>query len=113
MSSQETTSTLRVIHEARPDGTYRITAAGELDLVGVQAFAAAAIAAHPNTHSIKLDLGHLTFIDSTGLRELLRLSRLANERHRPIHVTACSHQVHRMLFLTGLENILQLPTLEA
>ncbi|UTI66109.1 STAS domain-containing protein [Paraconexibacter antarcticus] len=88
-----------------------IVVRGELDLGGAERMRAAADAALAATAAgpIGLDLADLTFIDSVGLWELLRLHRRAGEQGREVHVVACSTLVRRMIILAGLETVLRLP----
>lgn len=88
-----------------------IVVRGELDLGGAERMRAAADAAlaAADAGPIGLDLADLAFIDSVGLRELLRLRRLAGQQGREVHVVACSTLVRRMIILAGLETVLRLP----
>jgi anti-sigma B factor antagonist len=50
---------------------------------------------------IIVDVGQLTFIDSSGLRLLLRASRLVEGR---IRLRRCSRQITRLIEITGLSD---------
>jgi anti-anti-sigma factor len=96
----------RVATERSP-GTQRIIAAGELDIATVpqleEAFDAALDA---GAERILVDLGALTFIDSTGLRLLIRMHERCPDERLAIRSTPV---VDRLLQVTGLLD--QLPLL--
>lgn len=49
-----------------------------------------------------IDLAELTFIDSSGIAELLRVGRTAAERGQHFKLRQPSPAVHRVLEITGL-----------
>ncbi len=51
---------------------------------------------------VVLDLRHLDFIDSTGLRIILAARKLCGERDQELAVTQGSPQVERLLSVTGM-----------
>jgi len=82
-----------------------ISLAGELDLSGVHRLAAAVLAAEKaRARSIVVDLAEVTFIDSTGLNELLKAKKRYAKRFR---VSPSSHPaVVRLLSQTGTTEML-------
>ncbi|GAC1439636.1 MAG: hypothetical protein NVSMB51_17810 [Solirubrobacteraceae bacterium] len=82
----------------RPHGEIDLATTAELDaaLAGVEARGAA---------PIELDLGAVTFIDSTGIHLLLR----ACGRSPGLRIVALSAQVQRLIMLSGIERQLPLP----
>jgi len=78
-----------------------VTARGELDLNTVVRLGGA-IAGHAGRRQdLVLDLGELTFIDSTGLRLLLRLRERA-ERDATALLVVTNEPVRRILTLSGM-----------
>ena len=63
--------------------------------------------AHLDAHGpyIWIDLGGVTYIDSTGLGMLVGLLREARDRGGDVGLLHPSRQVHRILQITGLEPI--------
>lgn len=89
--------------EVQPLGDLRsFRVSGELDLATVDILVervgpvAAAAAA-----DLRLEVGGLTFIDSTGLHALMRLARAVPSPHRLVLVDVTA-PVRRLLDLTGL-----------
>ena len=83
----------------------RIAVHGEIDLSNADAFARAMREAlESDVAEVIVDLRGLTFIDSTGLRELLiaaRISDMDSDRLRVIRPEA--DEVMRMLTMTGID----------
>lgn len=101
-----------------PDGgrlgvalTYRedvawLTLAGELDIVGVPRFDALVASAFVMADRLVVDLAELSFVDSTGIRALLRARRRAIESGATLEVANASPVVGRVLSDAGLEHVL-------
>ncbi|MDN3266141.1 STAS domain-containing protein [Streptomyces sp. MA15] len=65
-------------------------------------------------HTVLLELSGVTFLDSTGLTCLIAAYRTARTAGTRIVLIAPSRPVHRMLTLTGVDQVLHsYPTLEA
>jgi len=62
------------------------------------------------TPTVWLDLSGLSFIDSTGITCLLRLSRAATEAGGHLTLAAPSPPVQRMLDITGIGQVLTIRT---
>jgi anti-anti-sigma factor len=89
------------------DGRHTLVLSGELDLA-VAAGLEATIRGlcGEDGSSIALDLSQLTFMDSTGLRAVLRAQELCAEHGYDFLVTAGSGQVRRLLEVTGTIDVL-------
>jgi anti-anti-sigma factor len=78
----------------------RVLVAGELDLATVPLLRAVVVKLYPlamrHGMDIDLDLGGVTFIDSSGLQLGLEL----RQQREPVHVVAASACVDRLLELT-------------
>ena len=74
---------------------------GELDIATAPRLAAVLDAMTPNPDHLIIDVSRLKFLDSTGLRLLVRASTLVAGR---IWLEGCSRQVLRLLELTGIED---------
>jgi anti-anti-sigma factor len=62
---------LRIDEQVDHDGELRLAVAGELDLAVIDVLDDRLVALKQDGHRVRLDLGELEFIDSTGLRGLL------------------------------------------
>ena len=86
-----------------PDGARRLVVVGELDLAVEQAFIADVeqlVADAPT--AVQLDFAGVEFIDSTGVRALLRL-RVGHPDQ--VRVVAVSAAVMRVLLLAGISDV--------
>ena len=75
---------------------------GELDVATAPDLAAVLDAMALNPDHLIIDVSRLRFMDSTGLRLLVRASTLVEGR---IWLEGCSRQVLRLLELTGIEDL--------
>jgi anti-sigma B factor antagonist len=73
---------------------------GELDISGVDALAEAIAGLADGAAPLTLDMSQLTFMDSSGLRELLLAAREPEEQ--PIRLLAPSPSVRRVLEIAGV-----------
>jgi anti-sigma B factor antagonist len=86
------------------DDTYVVRLLGELDLSGVPEVNEALAAAEASgARSLLVDIEELTFVDSTGLSALLRVSRRNDGR---LLFTRGSGHVAEMLRMTGIDQSL-------
>lgn len=89
-----------------------LTLAGELDMASAerlqQAIDDAGLGAET---SVVLDLQQLQFIDSTGLRVMLRALERCRARGQDFAITPGSPQVQRLLSITGVAT--HLPTISS
>jgi len=82
-----------------------VTVRGEVDLASATDLEAClwrALEASPK--SITVDLGGLAFIDSSGLRVLVSLSKEAHARSATFGLTNIPHHAQRVLDITGLSD---------
>jgi stage II sporulation protein AA (anti-sigma F factor antagonist) len=82
-----------------------VTIRGELDAHSAVAFeqqATDALTAQDRVQTMVLDLGGITFIDSSGLRSLLRLQESCDERGGILFVRQPSDVVSRIIDLAKL-----------
>ena len=80
---------------------------GDLDFATTPAFEAqcsATLQADPR--DMIIDLGEVRFVDSAGLGTLIELKRLASELGTSFCLRDVQPQVHRVIELTGLLNVL-------
>lgn len=84
--------------EIDPDGT--IVVHGDIDIAGGPTLEAA-ILSHEINNSIVIDLGDVSFIDSSGLRSLLGASRRAHARDLTVKLRSVGPEVTRFLQITG------------
>jgi anti-anti-sigma factor len=84
---------------------------GELDLAGVPRFAEVLDALSPRADGLRhivVDLRRLTFMDSSGLHELIRQDQFAHENRHNIAFVRGPRAVERLLTLTEVEKLLVL-----
>ena len=88
-----------------PDGVVLIALEGEFDMASAPALR--------EPHGVVLDFSPVTFVDSSGLRELLRGSTALREDGKVLAVAAPQPAIIRLFELTGVtEAIRTAPTLE-
>ena len=73
---------------------------GELDISGADALAEAISALGDGADPVTLDMTELTFMDSSGLRELLRAAR--EDEARTIRLVAPGPSVRKVLDIAGV-----------
>src|SRR4051794_7730347 len=83
-----------------------ITATGELDAASSAELGRALDAALEAGSGATLDLGGITFIDSSGLRVVTLGVRRAQDEDQPFTVVAASAAVRRILDITGVGELL-------
>jgi anti-anti-sigma factor len=91
----------------RADDTVRVVLAGELDLNnadGLRAELAGALASEPA--AVEVDLGEVTFIDSSIIGALVAARQSATARGSAVYVTRPTGQVSKVLAIMGLLEIL-------
>jgi anti-anti-sigma factor len=79
-----------------------LTLAGELDLACVPRFEALVASAFVMADACVIDLGALTFVDSTGIRALLRARRRATETGASLDFVNPGPTVGRVLAEAGV-----------
>jgi anti-anti-sigma factor len=96
------------IHQERNgDGSVTVWLSGEFDMVGCEDFETAVRALNGGgLREITIDLGEVTFIDSSGIRALLETKRLAEEEGLVLLIRVPENgQVRQVLELTGVDRV--------
>ena len=88
--------------DARDDGVCVVRTAGDLDLAAAEDFIEVVRASLGRCTTVELDLGDVTFIDSSGLGALVRLRKEAEAGGASLRLTKVSAATDRLLRLTGL-----------
>ena len=86
-----------------PSGRQVVHVAGALDLATSDAVEAALRSAFDAGAPVRLDLSEVTFLDSSGMRGVLRAYRLAQERNAVFEVVPGPPAVQRVLHITGVD----------
>jgi anti-sigma B factor antagonist len=96
------------VHSERSEAVERVRVLGEMDLSVVnQLDAEMRRAEATDAKRIELDLDKLEFLDASGIRLLLDLSRRSRTNGGRLRIRpASSPQVMRVLELTGVRNLL-------
>jgi anti-anti-sigma factor len=91
--------------------TCRLTISGEADLAVAADIVALGTAAlnEPEAQILVVDLGAVTFMDSTGLGSLISLRNVADGLGKRLVIEAIPPRVQRLIDLTGLHEILAVP----
>ena len=89
---------------------HTVSLAGELDLATVPELVAAVYALlAQGARGIVLDIGALTFINSTGIRSILSVRELCELHECEFAVTLAQEPVQRVFKIAGLEDALPFP----
>lgn len=91
--------------DVRGDGLCVIRTVGELDIAAADVFIDVVRASLSRCAIVELDLGDVTFIDSTGLGALVRLRKEAEAKDASLYLTQVSAATDRLLRLTGLSEV--------
>lgn len=85
-----------------------LAVSGDLDISGVDPFLSYADRLlNTGTRVIDVDLGGVTFVDSSGLGALVRLQRRADADGRRLRLANVPRSVARVLDLTGLTELFE------
>lgn len=84
----------------------RISASGELDAASSSELGRALETALSAGSGVTLDLGEVTFIDSSALRVVALGVRRAREEDQPFTVSSASDAVRRIFEITGVGSLL-------
>jgi len=99
-------SALSLQLEAR-NGVVRIAVGGELDMASAPALAGSLEGAElGGTHAIILDLRDTTFIDSSGLRAILKASERATSNGHQLAIVGVNPSARQLFELTGTEHLI-------
>ena len=95
----------RFAQELQGNGTTVLSVSGVIDLAVAEEFIGVARACLEQTSGIGLDLGEVTFIDSSGLGVLVRMRKEADQQSKSFTLVNLSPAVERLLEVTGLDNV--------
>ena len=87
-------------------GVASLTLVGELELAHVRRFDALVAAAFVRADHCRVDLSGVRFVDSSGIRALLRARRRASEGGVTLELANAGPAVGRLLATAGLEHLL-------
>jgi len=90
---------------ASTSGDPLVAISGELDLASADDFLAEVSEAAGDHALLLLDLGGVTFMDSTGLGALIKMRNRLVDRGGDVRLTAVSTAVERVLELTGMSDV--------
>src|SRR4051812_17639058 len=97
------------VHTLRHGDSQTIELVGELDIEGAPlARRALRDACAATVHTIVLDLGGLTFMDSSGVHMIVEAQRRLSDSDRELVIARSPAQVLRLLELCGLTGVLHL-----
>jgi anti-anti-sigma factor len=89
--------------EQREGSIWVLRARGELDIATAPRLASAIDAAlERGAHDVLLELDDVTFLDSSGIREIVRARKLFEERGGRLVVDGASGAVQQVLEVSGL-----------
>jgi anti-anti-sigma factor len=84
--------------------------AGELDLAAVEEFIDVVRGSLSRCSAVEIDLGDITFIDSSGLGALVRLRKEAEANESSLYLTKINPATDRLLRITGLIDFFDIRT---
>ena len=99
-------STFTLAEASADDGERLIRLHGELDIDTVPELERALLRSRPARARVVLDLSELKFMDSTGLRVLLRARAAAEEGHWEILLRNVPANIRRLFDMTGVHDAL-------
>lgn len=88
------------------DGSAEIALKGELDLASAPVLAAALRKIARPARTVRIDLGGLVFMDSTGMRSILEASRDAKRDGWTLRLGRAPEPVQRVFTMSGVERML-------
>jgi anti-anti-sigma factor len=88
------------------DGLCVVRAAGDIDLAAIDGFVKAVRTSLSRCDECEIDLGGVTFIDSSGLWTLVRLRKEADAQGTPLRLTNVTEATARLMQITGLADAL-------
>jgi anti-sigma B factor antagonist len=106
--NEEALPGFRCLLDQSSGSVVRVVVTGELDLVTAAALERALHHAHAGGRLIVLDLGGVSFCDSTGLHLIVRANQRARDEGRRLVIVCGSKQVQRLFALTGVDEQLEI-----
>lgn len=100
-----------MLESTDPDGVARLTIEGEFDITMADAVSVRLAQFASHRTPVRIDLSHVDFIDSSGLRAVLVAVRSGREHgNAPVVIDPkVSRQVRRLFDLVGLSGLLETP----
>lgn len=92
------------------DGLCEIHVAGEVDIAVADEFLDLAIASLDGCPHLRLDLGGVSFMDSSGLGILLQIRRHAIDTGKRLTLAHLGAGTHRALEVTGVHKLFEVET---
>jgi anti-anti-sigma factor len=100
--SSSSTERLSCIHDRTVDGVVTVFVGGDIDFATRRSFLDAIVApSHHAARVVVVDLGAVTFMDSSGVHALLAAQRHLNYRRTSLRLGRLSESVRTILDLTG------------
>lgn len=88
------------------DGTAHLTLRGELDIATAPQLSAALARVAVPGRAVRVDLGGLVFMDSTGMRSILEANRDAQREGWELRLARAPEPVQRVFGMSGVERLL-------
>ncbi|MGV9993601.1 STAS domain-containing protein [Streptomyces sp. NPDC003374] len=105
---------LLITRTTTDDGTHVVTLAGEIDLDGSARLREALLSGVAGGPGTVVDLGAVTFMDSSGINALITAHQATQEAGTRLCLAAPQDAVLRVLQLVGVDSLIPCyPTLEA
>lgn len=95
------------------DGSVVVSIEGDFDLADVDEFLELALPCLERSDRVEIDLGRVTFIDSSGLGALVRVRKEGSETGTKVSLVDVSPATHRLLEITGLHHAFDIAPREA
>jgi anti-anti-sigma factor len=93
------------LQESQVEGCFTLCLSGELDVASAASLERRVMKlCHGNALEIALDMGELSFIDSSGLNAILRLKAACEEHGCRFYLTPGPPPVHRLFHITRLRD---------
>lgn len=109
-----TAGTLGISSRLDADGEHRVTLIGELDIACVDALHGELLRVEAtDAGSIVVDLGAVSFIDSSGLRTLITAVQRSRSAINRLILINASPPVQRTFVMAGLQDYLSAPDVDA
>ena len=96
------------IDVSQEPGTLILSLRGELDTLSRDTFESAVMAAIPTAYAVVLDLGGLTFCDSTGLAMFLAAAEKAAASETTLTFRNVHPTVWRLFQISGIDHVLDI-----
>lgn len=99
------------IRAHRAGDTFVLQLGGEIDIAAAPQVVelGRAMMGDPTTNAVIIEMGAVTFLDSSGAGALVTLRRIANDSGLSLRVESIPSSVRRVLQIAGLDEILGLP----